>query len=97
MAILDSTLTDTEFCVLLDALDQWEQVGQRASKHSRREAATLIKAKLFLQRQSARIDQLFDEAMATHSGVSHRMRLAEQFMLECGILKHFEEYLTSQH
>jgi len=94
MANLESSLTDDDFSVILDALDEWKSSGPNKSRPARREKAVLVMAKLLLLKRSIRLETLDIEAKPTRD--DRKLQLAEQFIHDCGIWKHFGVFLEGQ-
>jgi len=74
-----------------------------ASKAMKQETATLLKAKLFLAKRDAAVNQLFDfaQSMGVKGGseveeLTRRLKLAEQYMQEVGIFPRYQKFLEEQ-
>jgi len=96
MAMLDGAFTDEDYALLIHILEEWEAFGSAEASTHRKETATLLKAKLFLQRNDAHVSRLFEAVIPQSPAQQSKMELAEQYMRECGIWSYFESYLTDQ-
>ena len=95
--MLDSAFTHDEINTLIHILDEWETTASVEHSSQRKETATLLKAKLFLQRNDALISEMFDTKIPQSTTQRSEMELAEQYMRECGIWPHFESYLFERN
>lgn len=79
----------------------------KATREVRQETATLLKAKLFMIKQSLGIDELFENAAiegevvpAPKKKMSKEQRaaleLAEEFIKDLGVWKHYETFLAGK-
>ncbi|MBR9802477.1 hypothetical protein GYB59_12685 [bacterium] len=59
MALLDAEFTDDDYTTLIHILEEWEAFGSAEASTHRKETATLLKAKLFLQRNDAHVNRMF--------------------------------------
>jgi len=59
MAVLDAEFTHDDFKTLIHILEEWETTGSAEESPQRKEVATLLKAKLFLQRNDAHVNRMF--------------------------------------
>ena len=59
MAMLDAEITDDDYTTLIHILEEWESFGSAETSTHRKETSTRLKAKLFLQRNDAHVNQMF--------------------------------------
>ncbi len=70
-------------------------------KEEKQEKAVMLKAKLFLVRKEIEINEVFDFASRTEVAMqstdsAKKLTLAEQFIDELGVRRHYEEFLAGQ-
>jgi hypothetical protein len=108
MAVKNSPLPpeDNEFYDFIASLKK--QFSQRELelarlKEEKQEKAVMLKAKLFLARKEIEINEVFDFASQTSESPqgefdssAKKLALAEKFIDEVGIRKHYEEFLAGK-
>lgn len=87
MTMFDAAFTDDDYTTLIHILHEWEMTGLAEQSIQRNERATLLKAKLILQRNAAHVDRMFESMIPQNTAQQTKMELAEQYKRECGIGK----------